>query len=264
MDGLARRMIGTTPERLALSLLAAGLLSLCVWPQEAHGAARPPCALATDGVLLLRGETDDRMLQCLKAIETAPVTTVVIDSPGGPVGSAIPIADIIQRWRAAVIVRGACNSSCANYILPVARRVTLEPGAVVMIHGSVDENALARGVRRDLFDLQQAFTARNGVHPGWLLFRDAADRASGSNGRYVDGAVDAGAPAGDVDVRFILVDEAFMRSCLIGIDIAPFNDTVVQRLYRNKGLRARLARQGIHPSGTLACKPAASPEADAG
>jgi hypothetical protein len=246
---------GPTPAALRALLGAAIAVALAAWASAAGAAQKGSCQRVAEGVLLLRGPTDEAMLQCLRASAGPGLRTLVVNSIGGSVIPAIRMAELIEPLDLELVVRGNCNSSCANYLLPVARRVRLEPGATVLLHGSIDDNILAEGGSRETYELQRAYTERNSVHRGWLLFRTAEDAANGRHGAYVSGNIETwGAAPSDANLRFILVEERFMRSCLKNVEIAPFVDTLAQRAYLKRGLQARLARQGIYPSGTLVCR----------
>lgn len=261
-EDLGRGLIARAIAAVLLVLPGACLTSCASLP-TAFGRG-PPCALLEQDALLLRGETDATMLRCLRTAARPSIRKIVVDSPGGPVKTGIAIAEIVKALDVEVIVRGQCNSSCANYVLPAARRITLKPGALVMIHGSIDDNLLAKGAPRELYDMQRAFAEIARIHPGWLLFRTPAERAAGSNGRHVSGAPQVWREtSGAISVRQILTEEAFMRSCLPGKEIVGLDDTVARRVYLDARLRDRLARQGIYPSGTLLCTSPATPSTGA-
>lgn len=243
------------PKLVALlALLTLAALAACVSiPSAGRG---PPCELASPDTLMLRGGTNQTMLDCVTQLARPPVRTVVVDSVGGPVKTAIPIAEMLARLDAEVVVRGQCNSSCANYFLSVARKITLEPGSIVTLHGSIDDSFLARNpAAADTHRLQREFASRHGVPYGWLLFRTAADWANKSLGGHVSGAVERFG-ASSINVRQFLVEEAFLRSCLPNVEVTPFRNTLAQRVYTEARLRRSLQRQGVHPTGTLRCAPA--------
>lgn len=240
--------------RLGAAAAAVLLGSACA--TLAHGARAAPCETGRAGELILSGETNAEMLACVAAIAETPVRRVMVDSPGGPVLPAMEIADLLSRWRPEVVVRRQCNSSCANYILPVAGRISLAPGAVVLLHGSIDDNIRTAGGERE-YERQLRFARRHRVPLGWLLFRTRDEQAQGGLGAHVDGRPGFAPPADAAPLpwRQLLVEEDFIRSCLDGPAIAPFEGTGAQRARRDARYRARLERQGIHLTGTLRCKP---------
>jgi hypothetical protein len=221
--------------------------------------------LATDvDQILIEGPTDKNLVDCVRLLMQKSTKSIVINSNGGPVAPAMEIADLIAPHRPRIIVRGSCDSSCANYILPMASSVRLEAGAMIRLHGGVDEGlqeftAAARGTlppnsMRDV-TLQRAFLAKYDVKPGWLLQRSADDYRSGNLGLAV-----VGKPKdwnnNDTDFRgitYLVVEELFVKSCLPRVNIEPFVDTAVQRAQTDKKLRAKLSKQRLGRSGPMTC-----------
>lgn len=67
-----------------------------------------------------------------------------------------------------------------EYFLPVARKITVEPGSVVLLHGSIDEGfpVQAGGVpakSRETYEAQMDYARRHAIPRGWLMMRDAED-----------------------------------------------------------------------------------------
>lgn len=62
---------------------------------------------------------------------------IVIQSEGGDVEAALKLAAIIQELKLSLLVRGYCNSSCANYLIPAAKHVYVENDSLIMFHGDV-------------------------------------------------------------------------------------------------------------------------------
>ncbi|WP_339915107.1 hypothetical protein [uncultured Brevundimonas sp.] len=185
-------------------------------------------------------------------MSTSPgAATVRVRSPGGNVVTAMKIAERLHAMNAEFVVDGYCESSCANYFLPVARRIVVEPGARIVLHGSSDEHLLAKSGQIEPFQQQRAFAERFHVPLGWLLYRTEAEFQAGSNGRHVSGAVDT--PPGDDRVVYIVVEERFLRSCYPHLDIEFRSETYTDRMRRDAPFRNRLARDGFYPSGSLEC-----------
>lgn len=204
--------------------------------------AEASCRQQTAEVFRIEGSIDPEMAACVEAAWNPTTQVLVLNSPGGDVATALDIAARFEGRGLEMRVEGECNSSCANYFLPLARRIVVEPGAVVMLHGSVDPALRARmtddraaflrdrmgegatpeeaqaafdaGVARiDAMIARQAeWAGRNGVPPGWLLYRQPGS---------TDVVGIEGEPDGDVR-RGLLVEEAMMRSCLPNVEIAPY------------------------------------------
>lgn len=167
-------------------------------------------------------------------------------------------------------VEGECNSSCANYFLPLASRIALAPDAIVLLHGSIDPWTIDRWrSRRSDFIAQRArhghdeaaatetfdellataqglkarqdeFARRNNVPPGWLLYREPC------SGR-VPGLANQPAPG-----RAVLVEEPMIRSCLTEAEIVPFQQSL-NRAWLRSPRRLGLLWRRIVPSGEARC-----------
>lgn len=224
-------------------------------PVEAERQTR--CDASADGDLTLRGPTDAAMLACVQRYASPALRRVIVTSGGGDVNSALSIADLLAPLRAEIVVRRECHSSCANYLLPVARRITLEPDSWIILHGSIDGHALtqmlASGGDRALYERQMAFAQRHDLPLGWLLFRTDEEFRAGSPGRHVTGKIQTWSSAGDANIAYTVAEEAFLRSCLTRVEITPFAATRSQRLYTDARYRARWARRDTYPSGSLVC-----------
>ena len=244
-----------------------GVISGCATiPGRVDLGLVPRCEVSAEGDLTLRGSTNAAMLACVQRHTPLSARRVILNSQGGDVASALSIAELLQPLQADMIVRRNCHSSCANYFLPVARRIVVEPGASVILHGSIDGHMMARmealaaekGVTFDfraLHDRQMAFAARNDISLGWLSYRTDVEFRAGSDGRHLTGAAETwkAEDPREANIAYIVVEEAMMRNCLGNVEIAAFEDTRVQRAYTDRRLRTRWARQDTYPSGTLAC-----------
>lgn len=221
---------------------------------------------------MLRGETDEALAACVAATFRPTTREVLLDSPGGNVDRALDIAAHFEGRGLTMRVVDECNSSCANYFLPLAGRIIVEPEAIVMLHGSLDpalrghlvdqreafiREQMSAGATREEAEARHAgllvsleatttrqaeFAARNGVPSGWLLYR-----RPGSD--EVDGV--SGAPDGSVR-QALIIEEAFMRSCLRRAHIEPYN----ARLGRGPfGLAVRMIARvrGFAWSGEMRC-----------
>lgn len=225
---------------IVIALWIGGCATLPSVPADRTGGR--PCAQADAETFILRGATDAAMRECVDAAFRPTIRTLILDSPGGSVAEALSIAERFEGRDLTMLVVGQCNSSCANYFLPLARRIELAPGSVVMLHGSVDAQLVAHmaGLREEMLsefrrsgrtadeaeakfdefmqavsamaERQEAFARRNDVRPGWLLFRRSDSTGfEGTEGRT------AGAGG-----RAVVVEEAMMRSCLPNADITPY------------------------------------------
>jgi len=120
-------------------LLLGGCASSSVFT---FGADRPAdelrCEQRSDRVFAISGKIDDAMAACVRAKFQPTTRELILNSEGGNVSAALDIAEILEGKRLHMVVEGQCNSSCANYVLPLAGRITIRPGAVALLHGSID------------------------------------------------------------------------------------------------------------------------------
>lgn len=121
---------------LAMILLAS--MSGC---GQRNGAENPPAAEPTVTVsgqeLVFIGPiTRASPVRVREAFAANTLSSIVIDSGGGDVEAALEIAALVRDHRLDVRVRGACLSSCANYIFPSGQRKFIVRGAIVAWHGS--------------------------------------------------------------------------------------------------------------------------------
>lgn len=258
----------------ALATGGAALLMLAgcahVQPESGQAIDAPGCRQETPEVFVLEGSITPALAACVAATFEPSTLEVILNSMGGDVAAALDIAGQFEGRRLTMRVRKECNSSCANYFLPLAGRIVVEPGGLIILHGSVDPWTVNRTIRRAQddpdasepagrdgarFDGLQAlaarqadFAARNRIPPGWLLYREA-----GSNGREIAGLSDDLRPRG----RSLLVEERLLRSCLTAADLQPYQEDL-RRSWLGSYRRIGLYLSRIEPSGRTVCLPDAS------
>lgn len=115
---------------------------LALWAAIAGPARAQPSPPATvervDDAIHFSGRIDhDSAARLLRLLADGQVTRLVITSQGGLVGAALDIAEAIHARGLDIEVPSACFSSCANYLLPAARRKTLGTPGAVGWHGSM-------------------------------------------------------------------------------------------------------------------------------
>lgn len=259
--------------RLALLAISAVQLTACAASpfsvQDARPASDVRCEQRTEHVFAIVGEIDGETAECVRSQLRQTTRLLVLNSSGGSLEAALDIAERLEGRALAMHIDGECNSACANYLLPLASRITQTPGSVVLLHGGADTSTAAyfeaqradfmvmmareglySGVAAERFEAllrqtrmlqarQDDFVRRNNVPRGWLLQREAG------SGRV------AGLTRQPPRAKAILVEEAMMRSCLTNVDVAPYQ----QDLNRQLGLvaRVRMLAAGVAPSGRIEC-----------
>lgn len=199
----------------------------------------------TGDVLTLEGSTDAAMLACVQA-QSPPPTHIVLSSTGGNVDIALEIGDIIASWDATIEVRDYCNSSCANYFVPVARELVLHQQSVLAIHGGIDAGLVARGADPATASKQRHYALRHGIPPGWLFRRETAEAYQDvSLGNDVTGDI---TPLRSGRVSMVVVEPLLLETCLphvplVRVGPAKWTDAA----------RQSLAKQRAALSGSLRC-----------
>lgn len=249
------------------ALIVSGCAHTSVEDPRALATAAPACRQETAERFWLTGPVTAEMAACVAATFQPTTRELILQSPGGDVFSALDIAQRFEGRRMTMRVRGRCSSACANYFLPLAGRIVVEPGALIEIHGSADPWTVDRFLTSDeaemrtqgvaqadvavrierarikltaLVERQAVFAERNGIAPGWLLYRTpGSDEVRGLSGWPGKGA-------------FILVEEPMLRSCLPGVEIEPFQAELERRWLRSIR-RLRLMWTGTVPSGQVVC-----------
>lgn len=193
-----------------------------------------------DGPLIhYNGATTLQLVNCLLAAPES-ADRLVVTSAGGNVDWAIFAANVIKRRNLEVEVVGLCASSCANYLVPVARRFVADRYAAILVHGapmppdrerlveafkrsgySEDspnfESSLQNNMKSDeqTYMLHNNFVREFNVGSGYYLLEDVAA------GRRALGQEN---PSG-----MIRVDPATLKACMPGLD-AVLEETDVEAL----------------------------------
>lgn len=260
----------------ALALIAALWGSAQDRPESEAGR----CAQIDAATFVLDGPVDEAMAECVRGALQSTTTVLIVDSGGGDLRHALDIAERLEPLSLTVRVRERCYSSCANYFLPVAERVIVEPGAAIVLHGGADpkflqEEAVGRReprireimrdegvdraeaearfeagleVIRTLILRQAAFAERRNVGPGWFLYREPGDR---DVGRWLRG--ERGSRPHPFGWRYLLVEEPMIRSCLPDVEIEPFQSRLEAEFIDNRERWSRFRRAEGLRSLTLEC-----------
>lgn len=226
---------------LTLALLALG------------GAAQAgTCEQRSPTVFALKGETDRAMADCVAAKLKPTTTELVVDSKGGNVDTTLLIAERLSTLNNLTIrVDGLCASSCANFFLPMGRKLVVGEIAVIQLHGGIDSALVAKSPPKDKAHLrasaerQLAFARAHRIPPGWLFYRtaEAPTRTDGLDGafRWQVGAED----------RYFIVETPLLRSCLPWLDVTAYDAWLRTQLTPER--LARFKKNGWLPTGSVVC-----------
>ena len=133
-----------------------------------------------EGTLCLYGSLegiDERNLE--NSLSGVEVDLLVVRSTGGPVSIWLSVGEFLSTQIETLQVDEACFSSCAIYAVPLARKVVVPKGSLVIWHGGPTVGL--QGLRfspsslteaRDLYDLAtrtEDFLKRLGIDPALLL-----------------------------------------------------------------------------------------------
>lgn len=213
------------------------------------------CEYLSSTELSIEGKINEDTLNCVNRGQIDHVKTLTVNTPGGDVRAAIKIAEQFSN-ELHIIIDGECNSSCANYFVPRAKRLTFMPDAIMLLHGSIDEE-LAEGKMVKLMETrvqQTAFAQKHAVHLGWLLTRSKDEYMDNLWGHYLKGKADFDRKLlRRAQAQYVLVDEPLLRSCLPNLDYDGFEHSAAFRFKTEKKVRKKLLAQGAVGSGTLRC-----------
>lgn len=73
------------------------------------------------------------------------IAKLVIDSGGGDVNVGMDLAELVLASGLDLTVERLCASSCANYVFPAGKSKRINPGSVVVWHGSAIQEGLEAG-----------------------------------------------------------------------------------------------------------------------
>lgn len=233
--------------------------------------------------LKLSGPIDEAMYNCALPLLTHDIETVQVRTNGGDVVAGRAIGYKISEFPRHLIVDKVCLSSCGNYFVPAAARLTLLPRSVIGLHGSPDPHMLANidmenhmaslveegdptseGLTRILkrksdrrakqLNEEAKFASYFSVPKGWRHYREAGDADDGWRRHFVDGS--------DAKVRpnkFMIVEEPMLAACLPHLDLENYQVTLEKTVLENERFWAQLQeKMGAYRSHDLMCKPMTS------
>jgi hypothetical protein len=237
------------------------------------------CELLAPSSLRLSGPIDAAMRDCALALLGPDITTVHVTSKGGEVFAGREIGYAIGAQPRELIIEGLCMSSCGNYFVPAAARLTLRPRSIIGLHGSPDPHMLSnvdmekhmasmvangdtasegvarilkrKSERREKQLAEEAkFAAYFNVPKGWRHYREAGDTDDGWRRHFT-----VGSDAGVTPDKFMIVEGPMLESCLPHVETktyqATLNDTVLEQDKYWTSLKEKI---GAYRSRNLLCK----------
>ena len=146
--------LGTGVKAAAATILSVWFLAATTHASQTSGEG---CTYLSPGRLAYVGDTGEKFGACLDGAHTAAIRELQISSHGGDAWQTL---QVVERYRGKLdllVVTGRCNSSCANYVIPAVKRLIVRPHAYVIVHGSIDPDAVAHYLGFQRKALQKQF-----------------------------------------------------------------------------------------------------------
>ena len=237
----------------AFMILIASVLSFAP-----DAIAKAPCKMLDAKTLSLQSYIEKDLLPCVEALDLSALETVVLNTGGGDVETAIKVGDLIAPHQPHMIIKKRCHSSCSNYWLPLARKITFEKKARILIHGGIDPAILQRTALKEgrdasalqgLVDMQDDYLTRHKIPRGWVMYREQYVKGSSRLMPWLSG--EPSILEGTERVKLMMVTEPMLSSCLPDIDITGFGQSYAARADDKKWIK--LGKKGQVSSGSLVC-----------
>lgn len=103
---------------------------------------------------------------CLEKLGVREIGELRITSPGGDAWASLQTA---RAWMGRVdllVVDTLCGSSCANYFIPMAKRVSIVPASYVVLHGAINPALFEKSeakLRKDLLTQYRELNSKNPI-----------------------------------------------------------------------------------------------------
>lgn len=111
------------------------MLSIWLFGSLQTALACEKTLIVQDDQVILCGEIDRAIFKNLEhLVRTQPVSTVIVTSGGGWVTYAIEIANLLNENDIKLIARSKCLSACAQYLIALVERVSVEPNTAIGLH----------------------------------------------------------------------------------------------------------------------------------
>ena len=207
---------------------------------------------------MIQGKIDKALQACIEALNLNEVTTVIVNSGGGDVDVAMSVGDLLAPLKPHFIIKKHCHSSCANYWLPLARKITFKKKSRILLHGGFDPAILKIyeekgttdvGLLQRLVSKQESYTERHAVPLGWLLYR--TDHSLENRfAPYLTG--EPSKLNNDIAIKSYMVTSPMLRSCLPEIEVIGFEKSYAAT--RSEKKLKKLAKNAIATTGSWECQ----------
>jgi len=223
------------------------------------------------------------MRDCALALLTPDIDTVYVTTKGGEVFAGRAIGYKIGEHPRHLIIDKMCLSSCGNYFVPAAARLTLMPRSVIGLHGTPDPhmlsnvdmenhmaslveegNVASEGLERILKRKSETrtkqlaeeakFAAHFNVPKGWRHYREAGDADDGWRKHFAQGS-----DIGVTPDKFMIVEGPMLASCLPHVETENYQANLQKSLLDKVKIWSGLKEtMGAYRSLDLTCLPAPS------
>jgi len=243
------------------------------------------CEQIDSKTIKLSGPIDDAMRDCAISLLTLDVDTVRVTTQGGEVFAGRAIGYKIGERPRHLIVDKICLSSCGNYFVPAAARVTLLRRSIIGLHGTPDSHMLSNAdmenhmasmveeghatskslsrilqrksdIRARQLAEETRFAERFNVPKGWRHYREAGDESDGWRRHFTAGS--------DADVtpdKFMIVEGPMLESCLPHVEIEDYQAKLQKTVFDNAEFWVSLEdKMGAYRSLGLTCLPLPTPQ----
>lgn len=212
--------------------LGAGDVSL---EQMKKSASESRCEQTETSVVTYTGDSHD-LGKCLESLSVDHVRELRINSRGGEVWPTLQTALAWEGRVDSLIVDGLCASSCANYLLPLAKTLIVEPESLILLHGSLNVDQVKRyleengeRLRREAADAPREYIDREfariieevaeqvKVQKQFAATRIACDDWLDPNRHYASSEIPR-------SMRYLLVTKGMVQRCLKATGVEKFPD----------------------------------------
>lgn len=182
----------------------------------------------------LAGETHKDLVSCVEGSGLKFIDHLYITSRGGDAWRTLTFALAYKGRIHNVVVRGLCASSCANYIVPLAVNLVVEPRSYILLHGAISAKSEIQSIDKGQPTLAKSLEAK-GVKPEAVADTLARARQNADLEQKVQDVFEAhylscptwlhpGAVMEKADAHGLIVEKSMAAACLKRVvlkDYAP-------------------------------------------